>query len=176
MVKKINTKIKNLFILKGKTYFDYRGFLREAFKIKHINKKIIFSIVSKSKKNVIRGLHFQSKNPQDKLIIVLKGKILDVAIDLRKNSKTFGKHHKVILSDKNCKSFFIPKGFAHGFLSLEKDTIVLYGCSNYRDKNSEVSIKWNDKDLGVNWGIKNPILSKKDKNAPSFKIAKRRIK
>ena len=115
MVKKIKTKIKDLFILKGKTYFDYRGFLREAFKIKHINKRIIFSIVSKSKKNVIRGLHFQSKNPQDKLIIVLKGKILDVAIDLRINSKTFGKHHKVILSDKNCKSFFIPKGFAHGF-------------------------------------------------------------
>ena len=83
-MKKIKTNIKGLFILKGKTYFDYRGFLREAFKVKHINKRIIFSIVSKSKKNVIRGLHFQSKNPQDKLIVVLKGKILDVAIDLRK--------------------------------------------------------------------------------------------
>ena len=79
------------------------------------------------------------------------------------------------MSDKNCKSFFIPKGFAHGFLSLEKDTIVLYGCSNYRHKNSEVCIKWNDKDLGVNWGIKNPILSKKDKNASSFDNVKREV-
>ena len=75
-----------------------------------------------------------------------------------------------------CKSFFIPKGFAHGFLSLEKDTIVLYGCSNYRHKNSEVCIKWNDKDLGVNWGIKNPILSKKDKKASSFANAKRKFR
>ena len=107
---------------------------------KTINKAIIFSIISKSNKNVIRGLHLQTRRQQDKLVTVLKGKILDVVVDLRRSSKTFGKHHKVILSEKNCKSMFVPKGFAHGFLSLEKENIVLYGCSNYRDKNSEVSI------------------------------------
>ena len=93
---------------------------------------------------------------------------MDVAVDLRKNSKTFGKHHKVLLSDSNCKSFFIPKGFAHGFLGLEKENIVLYACSNYRHKNSETSIKWNDEKLKINWGIKKPILSEKDKKALSF--------
>ena len=171
-----NLKIKGLKIIKSKIYRDKRGYLREIFKNKILKDHFIFDVMSYSKKNVLRGLHIQTQKAQAKIITVTNGKILDVVVDLRKNSKTFGKHHKVILSDKNCKSFFIPKGFAHGFLSLEKDTIVLYGCSNYRDKNSEVSIKWNDKDLGVNWGIKNPILSKKDKNAPSFKIAKRKIK
>ena len=173
---KIKTGIKDLIIFKGRSFKDRRGWLREGFKKKLINKEIIFSIISKSNKNVVRGLHLQTQRQQDKLITVLKGKILDVVVDLRRSSKTFGKHHKVILSEKNCKSMFVPKGFAHGFLSLEKENIVLYGCSNYRDKNSEVSIKWNDKDLGVNWGIKNPILSKKDKNAPSFKIAIKKIK
>ena len=175
-MKKIKTKIKDLFLLQGKTFFDNRGSLRETFRLKDINKKIIFSIVSISKKNVLRGLHLQTKNSQDKLISVLKGKILDVAVDLRKNSKTFGKHQKVILSAKNCKSFFIPRGFAHGFLSLDKETIVLYGCSNYRHKSSEISINWSDKDLGVNWGIKKPIVSKKDKHATSFENVKKKLK
>ena len=170
-----NLKIKGLKLIKSKIYRDRRGFLREVYKSKLLNEPFLFDVMSYSKKNVLRGMHIQTQKLQAKIITVTHGKILDVVVDLRKNSKTFGKHHKVILSDKNCKSFFIPKGFAHGFLSLEKDTIVLYGCSNYRDKNSEVSIKWNDKDLGVNWGIKNPILSKKDKNAPSFKIAKDKI-
>ena len=166
-----------LFIIKQNKYTDNRGNLRVTFNNRILkNKNFVYEYCTTSKAKALRGFHFQYKYQQAKYICVVKGKILDCVIDLRKNSKTFGKHHKVILSDKNCKSFFIPKGFAHGFLSLEKDTIVLYGCSNYRDKNSEVSIKWNDKDLGVNWGIKNPILSKKDKNAPSFNIAKRKIK
>ena len=166
MVKKIKTKIKDLFILKGKTYFDYRGFLREVFKIKHINKRVVFSIVSKSKKNVIRGLHFQSKNPQDKLIIVLKGKILDVAIDLRKNSKTFGKHHKVILSDKNCKSFFIPKGFAHGFLSLKNNTIVQYMADKEHNPKEDKGIHWSS--INYDWECQNPILSARDSKHPEI--------
>ena len=111
---KIKTGIKDLIIFKGRSFKDRRGWLREGFKKKLINKDIIFSIISKSNKNVIRGLHLQTRRQQDKLVTVLKGKILDVVVDLRKSSKTFGKHHKVILSEKNSKSMFVPKGFALG--------------------------------------------------------------
>lgn len=164
MKRKIN-KINGLFVVNGRAFKDKRGWLREAFKKKIIGKDLIFSIISKSNKNVLRGLHLQKKNQQDKFIVVLKGKILDVAVDLRKKSKTFGKHFKIILSDKNCKGLFIPNGFAHGFLGIEKENIVLYGCSKYRNKKSEVSIRWNDPKLNINWGIKRPVLSEKDKNA-----------
>ena len=167
-MKIIKTKIKDLFILKGKIFYDQRGFLREAFKKKLIKKNLIFAIISKSKKNVLRGLHMQTKNSQDKYILVLKGKILDVVVDVRKNSKTYGKHHKVILSEKNGKSFFIPKGLLHGFLGLEKENIVLYGCTNYRHKQSEMTINWNDSDLNIKWPTKKPILSKKDKKGIKF--------
>ena len=167
-MKIIKTKIKDLFILKGKIFYDQRGFLREAFKKKLIKKNLIFVIISKSKKNVLRGLHMQTKNPQDKYILVLKGKILDVVVDVRKNSETYGKHHKVILSEKNGKSFFIPKGFLHGFLGLEKENIVLYGCTNYRHKQSEMTINCNDSDLNIKWPTKKPILSKKDKKGIKF--------
>ena len=168
-MKVIKTKLKGLYVLKGKAFYDERGFLREVFKKKIIKKNLIFSILSKSKMNVLRGLHMQIKNPQDKYISVLKGKILDVAVDMRKKSKTYGKHHKVILSAKNCKSFFIPKGFAHGFLGLKKENIVLYSCTNYRNKQSETTISWNDKTLNIKWSIKKPILSKKDQKGISFK-------
>ena len=164
MKRKIN-KINGLFVVNGRAFKDKRGWLREAFKKKIIGKDLIFSIISKSNKNVLRGLHLQKKNQKDKFIVVLKGKILDVAVDLRKKSKTFGKHFKIILSDKNCKGLFIPNGFAHGFLGIEKENIVLYGCSKYRNKKSEVSIRWNDPKLNINWGIKRPVLSEKDKNA-----------
>ena len=167
-MKKIKTKLKDLFILKGKIFYDQRGFLREAYKKKIIKKNLIFTIVSQSKKNVLRGLHMQKKNPQDKYILVLKGKILDVVVDARKNSKTYGKHYKVVLSDKNGKSFFIPKGFLHGFLGLEKENIVLYGCTNYRNQKSEITVNWNDKKLKIKWPVKKPILSKKDKKGIKF--------
>ncbi len=167
-MKIIKTKLKGSFILKGKIFYDQRGFLREAYKKKLIKKNLIFAIISKSKKNVLRGLHMQKRNPQDKYILVLKGKILDVIVDARKNSKTYGKHYKVVLSEKNGKSFFIPKGFFHGFLGLEKENIVLYGCTNYRDIKSETTVKWNDADLKIKWPIKKPILSKKDKKGIKF--------
>jgi len=167
-MKIIKTKIKDLLVLKGKIFYDQRGFLREAYKKKIIKKNLIFAIISKSKKNVLRGLHMQMKNSQDKYLSVLKGKILDVAVDARKNSKTYGKHHKVILSDKNGKSFFIPKGFLHGFLGLEKENIVLYGCSNYRNKKTEVTVNWNDNHLNIKWPTKKPLLSKKDKKGIKF--------
>tara|TARA_Y100001935_G_scaffold231460_1_gene212522 strand:- start:108 stop:632 length:525 start_codon:yes stop_codon:yes gene_type:complete len=161
-MKKIKTKLKDLYLFESKIFYDSRGNVREIYKKNNIGKQLTFSVVSKSKKNVIRGLHLQIKKPQDKFISVIKGKILDVVVDLRKNSKTFGKHYKIILSDKKPTFLFVPRGFAHGFLALEKENIVLYSCSNYRYSQYERSIKWNDKDLSIKWGIKNPILSKRD--------------
>ena len=116
------------------------------------------------KKNVLRGLHLQTKNSQEKFVSVLKGKILDVVIDLRRNSKTFGKHFKIILSEKNSKSLLIPSGFAHGFLGLENENIVLYSNNNYRSKANEIGINWNDQTLKINWPNKKFIISKKDRN------------
>lgn len=167
-----NTKFKDLIIFKSKNFFDNRGHFRELSIEKIIKKKLIFTVVSKSKKNVLRGLHMQRKNPQGKYISVLKGKILDVVVDCRKKSKTFGKHFKIILSERNCKSIYIPSGFAHGFLSLDNENIVIYSCTNYRDKNSEIGIKWDDEDLNINWNILNPILSKKDQKNLEFKNLK----
>ena len=115
----------------------------------------------------------QTRNSQSKFLSVVKGRILDVAVDLRKNSKTYGKHFKIVLSEKNGKHLFVPKGFAHGILGLDKENILHYACSNYRDPKSEVSIKWDDTDLKINWGVKKPIISKKDKLALSFKDFKR---
>ena len=120
------------------------------------------------KKNVIRGLHLQTKYSQEKYVSVLKGAILDVVVDLRKESRTYGKHYKIILSDENAKSIFIPAGFAHGFLALKKENIIYYTCTNYRSAKHEVGILWNDKDLKIKWPIKKPIVSKKDKKNMKF--------
>jgi dTDP-4-dehydrorhamnose 3,5-epimerase len=158
-----NTIIPGLKIIKSKNYYDNRGLFREVFKSKIINKKFIFGCLSKSKKNVLRGLHIQTKNSQAKFISVIKGEIFDVILDLRKNSKSFGKTFKIVLSDKNATSIFIPKGCAHGFLSLAKENLVYYTCDEYRDQKSEVGIIWSDRNLKINWPIKNPILSSKDK-------------
>tara|TARA_B100001123_G_C15253761_1_gene1003813 strand:- start:879 stop:1415 length:537 start_codon:yes stop_codon:yes gene_type:complete len=165
---RVKTKFKDLYIFQNKKFNDKRGFLRELYLKYKIKKNLKFAIVSSSKKNVIRGMHFQEKIPQAKLISVVKGKILDVVVDIRKNSKTFGKYFKIILSNKNSKLLFVPKGFAHGFRGLDSENIVVYFCSNYRYKQGEKSIIWNDKKLNINWGIKKPIISKKDSNAVSF--------
>jgi dTDP-4-dehydrorhamnose 3,5-epimerase len=114
-------------------------------------------------------LHLQTKNSQAKYVTVLKGKIFDVSVDLRKNSKTFGKNFSIYLTNKSYNSIYIPKGFAHGFYCLEKENIVLYALTNYRNKKSEKVIRWNDKDLKINWPVKKPLLSLKDKKNISFK-------
>ena len=163
------TKFKDLLVFKSQNFYDKRGFLREVTYEKYLNKKLIFTIVSKSKKNVLRGLHMQTKKMQGKYVSVLKGRVLDVVVDMRRNSKTFGKHYKTILSEKNAKSIYIPPGFSHGFLALENESIVLYSCTNYRNEKSETTLKWNDSDLKIKWPIKNPILSEKDSNGISFK-------
>lgn len=169
----IETKFKGLKIFDKQTFKDSRGFFRELFLKKHINKELIFDVMSLSKKNVVRGLHLQTKKPQAKLITVLRGKIFDVCLDCRKNSKTFGKYFKIILSENKNQSLFIPEGFAHGFCTLSDKTIVHYKCSDYRHQNSEVGILWNDKEIKIKWPIKKAIISKKDKKNLSFKEFKK---
>ena len=171
-MKIIKTKFKDLIVVNSKNFYDYRGYFREILIEKLIKKKFVFNVVSKSKKNVLRGLHMQKKNPQGKYISVIKGSILDVVVDCRKNSKTFGKHYKIIISEKNAKSIYVPPGFIHGFVGLKKENLVLYSCTNYRDKNSEFGVIWNDKDLKIDWGVKKPILSLKDRNNLKFKDIK----
>ena len=173
-MKLISTKFSGLKIIQSKIFKDSRGFFREDFKKKKFkDKKFVFACTSSSKKNVLRGLHLQTKFSQEKYVSILKGAILDVVVDLRKKSKTFGKHFKIILSDSHAKSLFIPAGFAHGFLGLKKENIVYYYCTNYRSAKHEVGLLWNDKDLKIKWPIKKPILSKKDKKNLKFSEYKR---
>ena len=166
------TKFKDLLIFKSKNFYDNRGYFREVLIEKLIKKKFKFIVVSKSKKNVLRGLHMQKNFQQGKFVSVVKGKILDVAVDCRKRSKTFGKYFRIIISENNSKSIYVPPGFIHGFLGLDKENVVVYSCTEYRDKKSEIGVLWNDKDLKIKWNIKKPILSKKDKKNSKFKDIK----
>jgi dTDP-4-dehydrorhamnose 3,5-epimerase len=163
-MKLLKTKIKGPKLIKSKIFKDKRGYLRETFRNNLFNNSNFpFDVMSFSKKNVLRGLHIQTKKSQAKIITVTHGKIFDVVVDLRKKSKTFGKTFSVILSDKSDFSFYIPAGFAHGFLCLSKNCTVNYKCSHYRDASSEKTLLWNDKLLKIKWPIKKPILSQKDK-------------
>ena len=174
MIKK--TKFKDLILVNNKSFKDNRGYFKELLLEKNLKKKFPFLVMSFSKKNVIRGLHLQTRNSQGKFISVIKGKIFDVVIDLRKKSKTYGKSMSVVLSEKNSKSIFIPPGFAHGFCALSKENYIVYSCIKYRSKRYEIGIKYNDKDLKINWPIKNPIISNKDRKNLSFKEFKDKIK
>ena len=142
-----NVNITGLKIIKTKMFYDSRGFFKEVFRNNLIKKNFKFDVMSSSKKNVIRGLHIQTKKPQAKVITVVSGKIMDVAVDLRKNSKTFGKYYSLIISDKSEYSFYIPEGFAHGFLCLSNKCIVHYKCSEYRHKESETTLDWRDQEV-----------------------------
>ena len=164
----LKTKFKDLLVFKNKSFKDKRGYFKELIKENQIKKKLPFTVMSYSKKNVIRGLHIQTKKSQGKFISILKGKVYDVALDLRKNSKTFGKSFTCILSEKNSKSIYIPPGFAHGFCGLDKENYIIYSCTEYRNAKSEKAIKYNDKKLNIKWPTKKPIVSKKDQNAITF--------
>ena len=162
------TKFKDLFLIKNTAHKDQRGYFKELIRENKLKKKFPFLVMSYSKKNVVRGLHIQTKKPQGKFVTVIKGKIFDVALDLRKKSKTFGKIYSCVLSEKNSNSIFIPPGFAHGFQSLDRETYVIYSCTKYRDKKSEITIDLNDKNLKIKWPSKIRIISSKDKNGISF--------
>ena len=170
---KKKTKINGLIILKTKIFKDYRGSLKEVFQNRVLKKDFIFDVMSKSKKKVLRGLHIQTKNAQAKLITVTHGKIFDVAVDLRNKSPTFGEYYSLIISENSDFSFYIPEGFAHGFLCLSKKCTVNYKCSTYRDIKSEKTLKWNDETLNIKWPIKEPILSTKDKKGKDLNFFKK---
>ena len=169
------TDIQGLIIIEPQIFKDSRGCFFESWNAKKfkqlgISEAFVQDNQSVSSKGVLRGLHFQ--NPpyaQAKLVRVIEGSVLDVAVDLRKNSPTYGMYVSVILSEQNNKSFFIPKGFAHGFLSLEDNTVFNYKCSDYYNKESEGSLLWNDEDLKIDWQIDNPLVSEKDLQADLFK-------
>ena len=164
----IKTNFKDLIIFKNKSFVDKRGHFKELLKEKDFKKKFPFTVMSFSKKNVIRGLHIQNKKKQGKYVSVIKGRVFDIALDLRKNSKTFGKYYTCTLSENNSKSIYIPAGFAHGFCALDKENYVIYSCTQYRNARDEVAIKYNDKKLNIKWPIKKPIVSKKDQKAITF--------
>lgn len=180
-MERFETNIKGLLIIEPKVFEDERGsffesYNKERFKELGINVNFVQDNQSISHKNVLRGLHFQ-KEPyaQDKLVRVTRGSVLDVAVDLRLNSPTYGKWASVNLSEKNGLMFFIPKGFAHGFLSLEDNTVFQYKCSNIYSKDHEDGLLWNDPNLAIDWGISNPIVSKKDLLLPDFLIHSEKI-
>lgn len=170
----INTPFPNLLVIQPKVFEDSRGFFYEAFNNNNYrnittNFQFLQDNFSMSHKGTLRGFHFQ--NPpyeQGKLVSVITGKVLDVVVDIRKNSPVFGKNFSIELSEKNKKQLWIPPGFAHGFLTLEDNTIFYYKCTNYYNKASESGIIWNDPQLNINWNIKKPILSEKDSHLPLF--------
>ena len=169
-----DSPIKDLLIIQPTVFEDERGYFYEPYNKKlfeqhGINVEFVQDNQSLSQAGVLRGLHFQ--NPpfaQGKLVRVVKGGILDVVVDIRKASATYGKHFDIELNEKNKTMLWIPAGFAHGFLTLEKDTIFSYKCSNYYSKQSEGCILWNDALIGIDWGIENPVLSEKDKVGSAF--------
>ena len=162
------TKIDGLLIIKPNVFKDSRGFFLESFNIEKY-KKLFGSVsfvqdnLSHSMKNVLRGIHFQTPPfGQGKLVQVVQGEVLDVVVDLRSKSKTFGQHESFLLNDKNKHQLWIPEGFGHAFLTKADNTIFSYKCSNYYSTEHEATLLWNDPQLNIEWGVKNPILSEKD--------------
>ncbi|MBF1218703.1 MAG: dTDP-4-dehydrorhamnose 3,5-epimerase [Fusobacterium periodonticum] len=185
-MKSIETNIKNLLLIEPKIFEDSRGFFMESynyntFKELGIDNIFVQDNISKSSKGVLRGLHFQrDEYAQAKLVYVLRGAVLDITVDLRETSETFGKYVVVELNDKNKRMLFIPRGFAHGFLTLEDDTEFIYKCDNFYNPKSEVGIIWNDIDLNIDWNLdkynikeKELIISEKDKKNITFKEYRR---
>jgi dTDP-4-dehydrorhamnose 3,5-epimerase len=168
------TAIPGVIRIVPKTFVDDRGTFREQYRQNvfadaGIHDHFVQDNISTSKRGVVRGLHYQVVQAQSKLVTVLQGSIVDVAVDLRKGSATFGKYVSVLLSDQNKEMLYIPIGFAHGFLALEDDTVVCYKCSDYYLQSGERSLRWNDPQVGIQWPISDPILSDKDKVSPKLK-------
>ena len=170
----ITTPLDGLLIIKPDVFEDERGYFFESynhdkFLKEGLDLKFLQDNESKSKKGVLRGLHFQAPPfAQGKLVRVMRGSVLDVAVDIRKNSSTYGKWESILLSGQNKWMYWIPPGFAHGFVTLEDETIFFYKCTNGYNKASEGSVRWNDPQLNIDWGIADPVISDKDKVAPGF--------
>lgn len=170
----IKTKLKDCVIIKPQVYGDDRGFFLETFQANRYADKAGVSLPfvqdnhSRSSKGVLRGLHFQKTKPQGKLVRVISGEVYDVAVDLRQDSPTFGLWEGVILSEENKTQFWVPPGFAHGFIVLSETADFEYKCTEYYDPSDEGSLLWSDPTLSISWPMKDPKLSKKDANAPKF--------
>lgn len=176
-MKFINTDLESVIIIEPDVYEDNRGLFFESynenvFKKNNINVKFVQDNYSLSRKGTIRGLHYQiAPKAQGKLIRVVKGSVYDVVVDLRKDSKTYGKWQSVSLSDKNKKNLYVPPGFAHGFLALEDETVVLYKCTEFYSKEKERGIIWCDETLNISWPEMDEFyISEKDKNNPPFQL------
>lgn len=171
----IPTELSGLLILHPKVFEDERGYFFESFRKDAFDQigvdiEVVQSNISKSDRGVVRGLHFQNPpHAQGKLVRVLRGSVLDVAVDIRKKSSTFGKHFSIELSESNKLGLWIPPGFAHGFHTLEDDTLFFYDCTARYNPTAEGGILWNDPELGIGWGIENPTLSGRDAEAPRLR-------
>jgi dTDP-4-dehydrorhamnose 3,5-epimerase len=167
-MKVIETSIRGCVIIEPTVFGDERGFFLETFHAARyaesagINLPFVQDNHSRSSKGVLRGLHFQKNKPQGKLVRVVRGEVYDVAVDIRANSKTFGKWEAVILSEHNKLQFWVPPGFAHGFVVLSDIADFEYKCTDFYDSTDEGSILWSDPDLGIQWPVQNPIVSAKD--------------
>lgn len=173
----IPTPLEGCFVIEPKVIYDERGYFMESFNAAAFQKGLVQNIhfvqdnQSFSSKGVLRGLHYQTGiHAQAKLVRVLQGEVLDVAVDIRPDSKTYGQHQSVLLSGENQKQFFVPRGFAHGFLVLSQTATFFYKCDNFYNKESEGGIRYNDAEININWQfeIKNLLVSKKDQNLPNL--------
>ena len=170
-MKVTHSKLKGCVIIEPQVFGDERGFFLETFQAARYEQEAGIDLVfvqdnySRSASRVLRGLHFQKKKPQGKLVRVVRGEVYDVALDIRKGSPTFGEWEGVILSEDNKKQFWVPPGFAHGFVVLSSTADFEYKCTDYYDPSDEGSILWSDPDLDISWPIANPLLSSKDQSA-----------
>ncbi len=175
-MKIIETKLSGCVIIEPTVYGDNRGFFLETFQVERyaatvgISQPFVQDNHSRSARNVLRGLHFQISRPQGKLVRVVRGEVYDVAVDLRKNSITYGQWESVFLSEENKRQFWVPPGFAHGFLVMSELCDFEYKCTDYYDPTDEGSLLWSDPDLNISWPSNNPILSDKDAAAPSLRL------
>lgn len=175
MMRITETNLSGLKVIEPTVFSDSRGFFFEGFQSEryakelNLKKPLLQLNFSRSQVGVLRGLHYQLTKPQAKLVTVLRGRVLDVAVDIRRASQTFGQWYACELSDENHKQIYIPEGFAHGFLVLSDEVDFCYACTDYYDPSAERGIIWNDTDLKIPWNIQSPILSDKDKLYQSLK-------
>jgi dTDP-4-dehydrorhamnose 3,5-epimerase len=167
----IATELPDVLIVEPKLFGDQRGFFLETYQLNRyaesgIVRPFVQDNLSRSSYGVLRGLHLQNPAPQGKLVMVLRGRVLDVAVDVRVGSPTFGRHLAVELSEENRRQLWIPRGFAHGFVTLSDTADFFYKCDDAYSPKDELSIRWNDPEIGINWRISNPSLSPKDAEAP----------
>ncbi len=174
MITIIKTDIEGVLIFEPKVFGDGRGFFMETwsrnrYREAGLDVEFVQDNVSSSSQGVLRGLHYQNPQPQGKLVQVLKGEVLDVAVDIRLGSPTFGKVATCVLSDENRRQFYVPAGFAHGFCVLSETALFLYKCTEFYNAGAEGGVLWNDPDLGIDWPVADPVLSEKDSNLSRLK-------